>query len=237
MALRWVPCLFLSLFWEMMTHLILSHSVTCQPPCAPSLWQLTAHEAKDHGCSCQKQRAVGGGGTEYPVFIYTRGYASARLHVVSPKRRICAKGASNTMSGCQRTRPVSQTLIRAVSAAMKPFPPEILRVFHAGGWGAHLCLSECKFQISHYNKKSNNFGRVLSVGACCICFIIEADRMCMWIDFYNNRIIKCIFPTCFRRCLQPSVYRWPNLYFLHYHTANTFLYLLSQNNNSGSVQF
>lgn len=41
---------FVSLLEEIMTHLILSHSVTCQPPHVPSIWQLRACEAADHGC-------------------------------------------------------------------------------------------------------------------------------------------------------------------------------------------
>jgi len=51
---------FVSLFEEMMTHLILSHSVTCQPLHALSFWQLTAREAKDHGCCVRHSGEVGG---------------------------------------------------------------------------------------------------------------------------------------------------------------------------------
>lgn len=60
MVQKRVSHLFVSLFEEMMTHLILSRSITCQPPHALSLWQLTARKAKDHGCCVRHSGEVRG---------------------------------------------------------------------------------------------------------------------------------------------------------------------------------
>lgn len=69
--------LFVSLFEEMMTHLILSRSVTCQPPHALSLWQLTAREAKDHGCCVRHSGEVGGRQAKCTMCVYARAYVPA----------------------------------------------------------------------------------------------------------------------------------------------------------------
>lgn len=85
-----------------MTHLILSRSVTCQPPHALSLWQLTAREAKDHGCCVRRSGEVGGRQTKRTMCVSVCECARTSLCTtacVTVCMHVCQ---SEGMDACQR---------------------------------------------------------------------------------------------------------------------------------------
>lgn len=96
--LKRVSHFFVSLFEEMMTHLILSHSVTCHPPHALSIWQLRARKAKDHGCCVRHSGEVGGRQAKCMMCISTYEYVRMCLRMT-----VCVHVCqSEGMDACQR---------------------------------------------------------------------------------------------------------------------------------------
>lgn len=91
---------FVSLFEEMMTHLILSHSVTCQPPHALSNWQFRACKAKDHGCCVRRSGEVGG--TQAKCMMCVSVYDSVSVYDCTCDWVCVHVCQSEGMDACQR---------------------------------------------------------------------------------------------------------------------------------------
>lgn len=152
-----------------MTHLILSHSVTCQPPHAPSTWQLRACEAADHGCCVRHSGEVEaegeGGKLNTPrVCLCVRERTSARDCTCDRLARAHAH-QDEGMDGCQRreqhhvrvladdahfryTNSNSQLSHETISSHDSPHSLPVCFVWFATRcMHSHLRLSECEFLI------------------------------------------------------------------------------------------